>query len=164
MIYMTKFLLFQLTFKRPGCGNDNVCQADLVVEATKFPYADTDLFVGETATFEMDILLINNGPEWAYTTTTEIEVPEYINFVKSDPPEVACFKMTMTILLCQIPKTLKSTDGIHFYVKFDASQAPVRNFVVKVTGKMVSDDTNTGNNVQTINVSVKSQVNEVLKG
>ncbi|OWF47712.1 integrin alpha-9-like isoform X2 [Mizuhopecten yessoensis] len=155
----------ELTLQRPGCGEDNICQVDVdVIAKTKFINPDTDLIVGEKAKFELDVQMVNNGMDWAYAPFAEIEVPEYIDFVKSEPSDVACYKNSATLLVCQVVNPLKSNDGKHFNVKFDASRAPVKNFVISVNGQTISSDTNPTNNRKDITVSVRSKVNKEFRG
>lgn len=152
----------ELTFERPGCGTDNICQVDIKVEAmAKFDNPDTDLIVGEEAKFKLEVQMKNNGQDWAYSPYTEIKVPEYINFVTSD---VACLTTSETTLVCQITEALKAQEGKLISVQFDASRAPVQDFVINVVGKTISSDTNPANNAQNVPVSVKSRVNEDFKG
>ncbi|XP_033762354.1 integrin alpha-9-like isoform X2 [Pecten maximus] len=155
----------ELMLERPGCGEDNVCQVDVTVQSKiKFKNPDTDLIVGEKAVFELDVQMINNGQDWAYSPYTEIEVPRYIDFIMSEPPDVACYQKSSTMLVCQIPELLKAQEVKYFNVKFDASKAPVQDFVITVNGETISSDTNPANNQQEIPVSVRSKVNEEFRG
>ncbi|XP_060066113.1 integrin alpha-9-like [Ylistrum balloti] len=155
----------ELALQRPGCGEDNVCQVDINVNAkAKFTHPDTDLIVGEDAKFELDVQMENKGADWAYSPFAEIEVPEYIDFVMSEPADVACYTSSSKQLVCQIPEVLKANGGKYFNLKFEASKAPVKDFVIKVEGHTISTDTNPGNNQQIISVSVRSKVYEEFRG
>ncbi|XP_064455456.1 integrin alpha pat-2-like isoform X2 [Ornithodoros turicata] len=131
------------TFFKLGCGEDNVCVADLTVKATLSGLEDGAPFiVGQDTTRTLYINVKNeDGSEKAYQSTVAVELSGGIEFVNIG----SCTEKNNTNLECNAGNPLNGGQEVSFRIKL--SLAKVTDMIsINVSARTDSQDSNPENN------------------